>query len=838
MTRRAVISVLAMLLAAVCSFAKPARQGLSVYRQPDGTKITVRIYGDEFNHYVTDASGNVLELDANGFYRISASGNAAAKRNAVRRRSRPRGGAYMSSGERHIPVLLIEFADVHFSFDGVKDMFDALLNQEGYDYEGSTGSVRDFYTENSNGLFTPVFDVMEPVRLDKNMSAYGANVGMNDKAPELALFEACVALDESVDFSVYDQDDDGEIDMILYYYAGYDEAEAGPSDAIWSHQWTARESSIRKVLSSKFDDKYLGRYFCTSELSGNTGARFTGIGTTCHEFAHSIGLPDFYDTDDLTNGYAGGFYSYSTMCYGCYNNDGRTPPYFNMLERQMLGWYAGDFPELPEGDLAIPAVQGNVAFMTPAADNEGEFFIWEFRDGTGWDSPLPAGLLLYHIDKSSNPVGDYTAGILWEEWDGSDLATANKINAYGSHPCAYIVPSSAPGSLNYKGADNGIVFPGVSGTVFLDRKDWSGSGTQFKVADIRVTASGASVHVIKGHDSIISGKVSSNEGTPVPGALIGADITDQFTVSDAEGHFVLDLPDGTVNVPFQLAVSGEGYRKLIADGALDGRSVFMPVSLMKAGETSVAELSKWDKSALKIFFPLPSRDYGDCMGAVHFTPDDLFPFTGRRLEEVSFYNYISDEGAEAVYVIVDFGDTRVLTREVEQPLYGVKNLNTVNISDANLRIPDGTDVYIGYGVKGSAYPFPLAVTRTGHEDNSFYAPLNLDKSAWEPMFAEKISDHMDLLLSAGVREVLDDADISMMGYATIDLGNKAWQAGDTLPLNLKAGPFEPVSVTWLFDGEIALEGSVLLTKGVHTVQAIVRYSGGRSENLKAIITCE
>ena len=226
------------------------------------------------------------------------------------------------------------------------------------------------------------------------------------------------------------------------------------------------------------------------------------------------------------------------------------------------------------------------------------------------------------------------------------------------------------------------------------------------------------------------------------------------------------------------------------------------------------------------------------MGAVHFTPDDLFPFTGRRLEEVSFYNYISDEGAEAVYVIVDFGDTRVLTREVEQPLYGVKNLNTVNISDANLRIPDGTDVYIGYGVKGSAYPFPLAVTRTGHEDNSFYAPLNLDKSAWEPMFAEKISDHMDLLLSAGVREVLDDADISMMGYATIDLGNKAWQAGDTLPLNLKAGPFEPVSVTWLFDGEIALEGSVLLTKGVHTVQAIVKYSGGRSENLKAIITCE
>ena len=835
MTRRAVISVAVFLLAAVCTFAMPARPGTFVYRQPDGSKISIRLHGDEFGHYATDAQGRVLELDANGYYRISASGTIPARRRNVSRRSRMR-SPYLTTGERHIPVVLVEFADVHFSFEKVQDMFGALLNEEGYAYEGATGSVRDFYIENSHGVFTPVFDVMPPVRLEKNMAVYGANVGGWDKAPELALCEACMVLDQDVDFSQYDQDQDGEIDMILFYYAGYDEAGGGPADAIWSHQWSARESSISAVVNAQFDGLYLGRYFTTSELTGNTGSQFSGIGTTCHEFAHSLGLPDFYDTDGTDNGLAGGMYEYSTMDYGVYNNDGRTPPYFNILERQMLGWYSGEIPELPEGNITIGPVYDDYGFMTPSAQNEGEYFIWEFRDGTGWDSPLPPGLLLYHIDKSDNHVGgrnSYTASFLWEDWNNS-----NSINAYGAHPCAYLIPSSDPESLNFLGEESGIVYPGVAGVVFIDQKDWKGAGTQFKVADIRMVDGGVRVNVMKGHDSVLSGKVSTNDGNPAPGVLVSADISELLTVTDPEGHFVLDLPEGTVDQPFRISVSGEGYRKAFVDGVMEGRSVYVPVSLMKTGESALTEMSKWDKGAQRVFYTLPSKDFGDCMGAVRFTADDLFPYAGRRLEEVSFYNYTS-AGAEAVYVIVDFGDTRVLTREVPEPVFGIQNLNVVNVADANLRIPEGTDIYVGYGIKGAAFPHPLATTRTGHEGNSYYAALNLETSAWLPMFdAQKTGDYMDLLVSAGVREVLDDVDIAAMGYATIDVGGKTWKAGEALPLKLNPGPLEPVSVTWLFDGELALEESVALTKGVHVVQAVVKYSAGRSENLKAIITCE
>ena len=303
MTLRRLISCLSFALWIAVAYAGPARPGVHLYSQPDGTKISITIHGDEFGHWATDASGSVLELDARGFYRKSSRNI----RQAAARRQVPARGAYLTTGERHIPVVLVEFDDVYFSFDDIAEKFDNLLNMEGYSDNEATGSVRDYYVENSHGLFTPVFDVLQPVRLEKNMSAYGGNtVSGMDKAPEMALYEACLLLDESTDFSQYDQDDDGIVDMVLFYFAGYDEAQYGPAEAIWSHQENIQNLPNTVARNALFDGKLLGRYFCASELEGSTGTTFTGIGSTCPEFAHSMGLPDFYYTDNTANGLAGG----------------------------------------------------------------------------------------------------------------------------------------------------------------------------------------------------------------------------------------------------------------------------------------------------------------------------------------------------------------------------------------------------------------------------------------------------------------------------------------------------------------------------------------------------
>ena len=142
---------------------------------------------------------------------------------------------------------------------------------------------------------------------------------------------------------------------------------------------------------ARFDGLGLDAYFCTSELKGSQGTNMCGIGTTCHEFGHSLGLPDFYDTNYEENGSCSALSSFSTMCSGSYNNDGRTPPYFNAEERVYLGWMIdSDIQDLPAGEISFGSVKDDIAYRS-YTDVEGEYFLYECRDGSGWDAPLPKG---------------------------------------------------------------------------------------------------------------------------------------------------------------------------------------------------------------------------------------------------------------------------------------------------------------------------------------------------------------------------------------------------------------------------------------------------------------
>jgi hypothetical protein len=208
-----------------------------------------------------------------------------------------------------------------------------------------------------------------------------------------------------------------------------------------------------------------------------------GIGTACHEFGHAMGLPDMYDVDYETNGEAGGLYSYSTMCGGSYNNEGRTPPYFNFEERIFLGWKKeADYLEFPKtGTYEIPSIDSNVAYRT-FTDMDGEYFIYETRSKTGWDRYLPGeGLVIYHADKSSRTIsldyGSSTAHDLWYNWE-----QYNGINENGSHPCFYIIPAASQGSLNYSREER-IPFPYQNVNSFVP-KSWNKAEGGITFSDI------------------------------------------------------------------------------------------------------------------------------------------------------------------------------------------------------------------------------------------------------------------------------------------------------------------------------------------------------------------
>ena len=549
MKKNLILALIALLAGYQLMTAIPAYPGRIVYTQPDGTKIVLQRHGDEFGHWTTDSFGRLVSESPDGFYRPDSNlsvdrirRNAATRRAAARQmRAARRVSQPIALGQKHFLVILVEFTNMQFSTsENPHAAFDNLLNQQGYSVNGGTGSARDYYYDNSHGLFEPIFDVYGPVQLDTTYAYYGRNNYQGeDMRPEEAIIDACKKLDDEIDFSRYDNDGDGYVDLVFMYYAGKGEADGGTTTTIWPHQWEL--SSAGKFL--QLDGKQIDSYACTNEVVGGGAlmGKMCGIGTACHEFAHAMGVPDFYDTDYATNGQAAGLFFFSTMDSGAYNNEGRTPPFFNIEERILLGWLneADAIREFTEnGTYTIPSVDENVAYRTPT-DKDGEYFLYECRGSNGWDASLSSnGLVVYHVDKSNRTVkqeyGSSTARELWDYWKDT-----NSINENGSHPCFYIIPSADQDNLlyghflyygNYYFDDaysGGIPFPGSEGVTSYTPKSWNGVESELHFTDITYS----------------NGVVTLRAGLPYDGL-------DYCTIADAGSYhagdrftFALDCPE-------------------------------------------------------------------------------------------------------------------------------------------------------------------------------------------------------------------------------------------------------------------------------------------------------
>lgn len=461
------------------------------YTQPDGTVITLRLMGDEFDHWTVDENtGNEVVLDGDGYYRpVSGVYRSARLAPAQVNNLRSRAAEFRSynahrdltHGERKIPVILMQFSDLEFTLDNPVQQFTDLLNKKGYSANGGTGSVQDYYRDNSHGKFVPVFDVLPVVTLSKSYKYYGQDGYDTDVHVGEAIVEAIQLSDPLADFSQYDSDGDGYVDMLMVYYAGHNQAEHAPDYTIWPHQ-----SGVS--TDEQFDGVYFGTYFCTSEYKGSAGTRMCGIGTSSHEFGHSLGLPDFYDTDYGKNGSAHAMDEFSIMCSGSYNNEGRTPPYFTSEERKILGWMDEQIEIYGSGPLTIESIDNNVAYYT-TTDVEGEYFVYEARLDNGWDEALSEyGLLVYHVDKSTaHSVAGMACKYHWDYWQ-----YRNDLNAYGSHPMCYVIPAGSQSNLDYYGYD--WLFGNIEKTYVP--KSWSGDDTRYSFYDITINADNVSMNVV------------------------------------------------------------------------------------------------------------------------------------------------------------------------------------------------------------------------------------------------------------------------------------------------------------------------------------------------------
>lgn len=470
-TKRIIFSTI-LLLTAFSVFAAPARKGLALLTQPDGSSFLSTLTGDEFTHIRQTSEGHAImqgsdgwwyyaEYDSDGLRRSSGHKvgpsvpadvlgrsmiipyDALAERAALRRSETARFAddelakfrrltqlnTKSEPAKKHGLVILAEFKDV--SFKNTKEDFVRLLTEEGYDLNGATGSAIEYFDDQFDGKLKFSFDVSSIVTLPFNRIYYGGNSSDGtDKAPAEMVRDACRIADEEIDFSLYDDDGDGAVDNVFVFFAGSDEAEGAPEECLWSHAWYVYSGA---GITLELDNVMIDRYACTSEISrrytqdGKFEEFLSGIGTFCHEYSHTFGLPDFYDTDyEKKGGWAAGLWGCtSLMDSGNGNNNGNTPPNFNAIERELLGIAEAQVIEA-DGQYSLSPVNESNGFYRLETDTEDEYFLFECRSEKGWDAFIGgSGMLAYHIDKTSGQIRKWTH--------------TNDLNADASHQCADLI---------------------------------------------------------------------------------------------------------------------------------------------------------------------------------------------------------------------------------------------------------------------------------------------------------------------------------------------------------------------------------------------------------------
>lgn len=436
----------------------PACPHPGIIHQPDGTPITVRLHGDEFINYITTDDGYTLMKNTSGIYTYaerSADGTLqpghiaasdAARRDAstkvylagLQKYLAPaptstaeamladRSRIAVQPGQRGLYdykkfkglVILAEYNDRPFSRPDVDTVFTQMITKKNFDGFMSTdatpkklnytGSVRDYFYDNSYGMFDPDFDVVGPVKIP-----YSQFYAQQETNARTLVKAACEAADSFVDFTKYDTDKDGVVDMVyIIFSGGGSNYTANNQKLIWPHAWTLPDTQLDGVT--------FGRYACSTELFGlESDKNIDGIGTICHEFSHVLGLMDEYDSDYSANGQSHDPGYWSVMSVGSYLNNSITPCGYSLLERYQSGFSVPEILNTP-GKYTLGDIDAtNKGYRISLPDRDNEYWLLENRrkKGNKWNAYVPGeGMLVFRVDSTDT--------FFW---------SANKINAYSEH---------------------------------------------------------------------------------------------------------------------------------------------------------------------------------------------------------------------------------------------------------------------------------------------------------------------------------------------------------------------------------------------------------------------
>lgn len=464
--KKGLLLLLLAIIVPISLFAARAYPRPKTITQPDGSTITIIGHGDEFRHYVTTTDGYTVIKGNDGFYRYAVSAGGRLKASQVKasdvncrtsfeinflasidRNLKP---SISATGEKlrklavrnDAPfcqsmkrtgmkktvsnvkteptnyrglVILVNFTDRKFSRgENARQLVDDMMNKPGHtSYVDPllngifrcTGSVRDYFFDNSNGKFLTEFDVVGPIEIDEDQYY----INSTERTYELCK-KVLETADSEIDFSRYDSDGNGEIDMIYLLYAGYASVYQGNDERlVWPHAGHFGDSDFTLTL----DGKRVGRFACSSEIYGwedYDDLFLDGIGIIVHEFSHVLGFKDHYDVSGYLNEDPG---AWDVMAAGNYNgvfND--TPCGYNSYEKYAAGFISPrtvDRSDAGESVSLRPLSSFDDALRFRSTQ-DSTIFIIENRQFEKWDQHLPGhGMLVWRVDSCDNVYWDNNA---------------------------------------------------------------------------------------------------------------------------------------------------------------------------------------------------------------------------------------------------------------------------------------------------------------------------------------------------------------------------------------------------------------------------------------------
>lgn len=286
-----------------------------------------------------------------------------------------------------------------------------------------TGSLSDYFLENSCGSFSIYGDVTQWYTSSYNYNISGQYNWM-EEAVQLA--------DPYVDFSQYDSDDDGVVDIAYLLHAGPAGEETMDPNDPWSWAWTSGAGIPTN------DGVIVDAYTLQPEEHGD--GSIMGIAVTRHESGHILGqFPDLYDYDDkldTTTYYTPNDWNdhpvqdWCSMGYGGYGlfsyrygpGPAEHPTHYCGLFKTMVGWHEPVILEQSQPGVTILSTEGNDSaslYKIPINGSELEYFLIENRFSqhpglfdhldsdysafftffTPGPNPLDAGLIIMHVDE-------------------------------------------------------------------------------------------------------------------------------------------------------------------------------------------------------------------------------------------------------------------------------------------------------------------------------------------------------------------------------------------------------------------------------------------------------